>query len=70
MKHGTNTEVHAEAKYRILIKKIHLKSLLKDPNMAVMKSHQFISANLNLETQRQCHGPRFVEIKCPTSIIG
>ena len=70
MKHEINTEVHAKTKYKTLFKKSHLKSSFKDPGMTVMESHPFISASPDLEAQCQCHGPRLVEIKCPTSIIG
>ena len=70
MKHGVNTELYAKAKYKTLFKKSHLKSSFKDPGMAVMECHPFISASPDLEAQCQCHGPRLVEIKCPASIIG
>ena len=70
MKHGINTEVHAKAKYKTLFKNSHLKFLFKDPGTTVTGSHPFISTSPDLESQRQCHGPRLVEIKCPVSIIG
>ena len=70
MKHGINIEVHAKAKYKTLFKKSHLKSSFKDPGMTVMESHPFISESPDLGAQCHCHGPRLVEIKCPTSIIG
>ena len=38
--------------------------------MTVVAPHPFISASPDLEAQCHCHGPRLVEIKCPTSIIG
>ena len=70
MKHGINTEIHAKEKYKQLVKKSHKNVKVKEPGMMVLQPYPFISVSLDVEVICSCHGPGFVEIKCPASLIG
>ena len=70
MKHGINTEIHANEKYKQLVKKSHKNVKVKEPGMTVLQPYPFISVSPDLEVICSCHGPGLVEIKCPASLIG
>ena len=70
MKHRLNTEVHANAKFKQIFKKLHKNCTFKDPGMTICERFFFISVSSDLEVCCSSHGERLVEIKCLGTLIG
>ena len=70
MKHRLNTEVHANAKFKQIFKKLHRNCTFKDPGMTICERFFFISVSSDLEVCCSSHGERLVEIKCLGTLIG
>ena len=70
MKHGISNEIHAKEKYKLISQKNHKNIVFSDPGMIISSEFPFLSATPDLEIECSCHGKGFVEIKCPTTVIG